>query len=353
MIKRHRTAVLAAFAVVASVFLLPASPASAATFDNACVNSLIPTQSSLIPITMTATTSPNPVAPGGTVTLSNIQQHRGHPPGGLRGRLQPGVLVGGAEQHPVTDVHTKIEGTNTVEGIQDTNSQTGTAADDDRRSRRVPGTGDETATAGSFDVTYANQTWTAGASGHDQFPRGHGADSPAGSAGVTTTGGINITAVDRRHPRRAGSAATPARWSQTPAGHDHARRSGSDVRQHDDRGGEHRADGECGSGPDGGVGGDGEPERDRLVRSDGRHADLCVDADGRGGCDAERGQHGDAVVHGADGPGDADVPAAGVRPRRRACGTDTVVVTVQAPPRSTRRRRRTPGRIRRSRRGRR
>ncbi len=53
MIKRRRTAVLAAFAVVASVFLLPASPASAATFDNACVNSLIPTQSSLIPITMT------------------------------------------------------------------------------------------------------------------------------------------------------------------------------------------------------------------------------------------------------------------------------------------------------------
>ena len=55
MIKRRRTAVLAAFAVVASVFLLPASPASAATFDNACVNSLIPTQSSLIPITMTGT----------------------------------------------------------------------------------------------------------------------------------------------------------------------------------------------------------------------------------------------------------------------------------------------------------
>ena len=55
MIKRRRTAVLAVFAVVASVFLLPASPASAATFDNACVNSLIPTQSSLIPITMTAT----------------------------------------------------------------------------------------------------------------------------------------------------------------------------------------------------------------------------------------------------------------------------------------------------------
>ena len=37
MIKRRRTAVLAAFAVVASVFLLPASPAKAVTFDNACV----------------------------------------------------------------------------------------------------------------------------------------------------------------------------------------------------------------------------------------------------------------------------------------------------------------------------
>ena len=36
MIKRRRTAVLGVFAVAASVFLLPAGPASAVTFDNAC-----------------------------------------------------------------------------------------------------------------------------------------------------------------------------------------------------------------------------------------------------------------------------------------------------------------------------
>src|SRR6266545_3299213 len=69
MIKRRRIAVLGAFAVAASVFLLPASPAQAVTFDNACVNSLIPTQASLIPVTMTADASPNPVSPGGVITV--------------------------------------------------------------------------------------------------------------------------------------------------------------------------------------------------------------------------------------------------------------------------------------------
>ena len=88
MIKRRRTAVLGAFAVVASVFLLPASPAKAVTFDNACVNSLIPTQASLIPITMTA----DAVAePGADRRHGHPEQHPavgGHSAGGLRRRLQ-------------------------------------------------------------------------------------------------------------------------------------------------------------------------------------------------------------------------------------------------------------------------
>ena len=63
MSKRRKTAVLGAFAVAASIFLLPTSQASAVTFNNACVNSLIPTQASLIPITMTADASPNRCRP--------------------------------------------------------------------------------------------------------------------------------------------------------------------------------------------------------------------------------------------------------------------------------------------------
>src|SRR6266540_3339501 len=125
MIKRRRIAVLGAFA--ASVFLLPASPAQAVTFDNACVNSLIPTQSSLIPITMTADASPNPVTIGGTVTLSNIQQHSDIPPAVFVAGYNAGVLVQGNNNIPITNIHTVIAGTNTVQGTEVTNNQTGTA----------------------------------------------------------------------------------------------------------------------------------------------------------------------------------------------------------------------------------
>ena len=100
MIPGRRTAVLAGFAVAASAFLLPASPASAVTFDNACVNSLIPTQASLIPITMTANASPNPVSPGGTVTLSNIQQSAAIPPAVFVAGYNAGVLTTGVNNVP-------------------------------------------------------------------------------------------------------------------------------------------------------------------------------------------------------------------------------------------------------------
>ncbi len=172
MIKRRRTAVLGAFAVVASVFLLPASPASAATFDNACVNSLIPTQSSLIPVTMTATTSaPRPgAAPGGTVTLSNIHQHAAIPPAVFVAGYNAGVLTTGTNNIPVTNIHTVIAGDEHGRGHPDHQQRrTDDGHDDDHRSRRDPGTGDETATPGTLNVTYADQTWTAGASGPIEF----------------------------------------------------------------------------------------------------------------------------------------------------------------------------------------
>ncbi len=189
MIRGRRTALLAVLAVAASALVLPATPAGAATFDNACVNSLIPTQASLIPITMTADASPNPVAPGGTVTLSNIQQHSDIPPAVFVAGYNAGVLTTGANNIPVTNIHSVIAGTNTVEGTQTTNDQTGTATTTITDPNGTPGTGDEAATPGSLDVTYANQTWTAGASGTINF-REFTTPPPV----TTTTGGINITA---------------------------------------------------------------------------------------------------------------------------------------------------------------
>ena len=169
MIKRRRTAVLAAFAVAASVFLLPASPASAVTFDNACVNSLIPTQSSLIPITMTADASPNPVPAKGSVTLSNIQQHAAIPPAVFVAGYNAGVLATGTNNIPVTHIHTKIAGDEHGRGHPDHQRRGRDGDNDDHRSRRNPGDRRWTATPGSLDVTYDNETWTAGARGAIKF----------------------------------------------------------------------------------------------------------------------------------------------------------------------------------------
>ena len=153
-----------AFAVVASVFLLPASPASAVTFDNACVNSLIPTQASLIPITMTADAS---AEPGRRARRhGHLEQHPAAaaiPPAVFIAGYNAGVLMTGPNNIPVTNIHTVIEGTNTTQGTQTTNIATATAVTTITDPDGSPGTGDETATPGALDVTYSNETWTAGA----------------------------------------------------------------------------------------------------------------------------------------------------------------------------------------------
>ncbi len=164
----------------------------AGSVNNACVNSLIPNQASLIPVIMTANASPNPVSPGGTVTLSNINQHLAIPPQVFVAGYNAtnGTLIHvGANNIPITDIHTVIEGTNTVEGTQTTNAATATATTTITDPDGVPGTGDEEATPGTVDVTYNNQTWTAGASGTINFRED--TVTPL----TTTNSGINITAV--------------------------------------------------------------------------------------------------------------------------------------------------------------
>ena len=118
---------------------------------------------------MTATASPNPVAPGGTVTLSNISQQAAIPPAVFIAGYNAGVLTTGVNNIPITNIHTVIAGTNTVQGTQTTNNATTTATTTITDPNGIPGTGDETATAGTLSVTYANETWTAGASGAINF----------------------------------------------------------------------------------------------------------------------------------------------------------------------------------------
>ena len=86
-----------------------------------------------------------------------------------------------------TEVETFIRGTNTVQETQATNKVLSEAETTITDPDGEPGTGDETATPGKVNVTYNNQTWTAGASGPINFrektvfvpPGGDHRDSPS------------------------------------------------------------------------------------------------------------------------------------------------------------------------------
>jgi hypothetical protein len=168
--KRRNGSLLGLLAVMAAaIFLLPASQASAVTFDNACVNSLIATQSSSIPVTMTGETSTaGPVKAGDSITLEEIEQELAVPPSVFVAGYNAGVLTTGLNKIP-TKVKTRIRGTNTVEESQLTNVVETEAETTITDPNGEPGTGDETATPGTVSVAYADQIWTAGASGPINF----------------------------------------------------------------------------------------------------------------------------------------------------------------------------------------
>ncbi len=190
MIKRRSRAAIATLGMAIGLAVaLPATPAGAATFDNACTNSLIASQASLIPVTMTATASPNPVSPGGSVTLSNIHQDLAIPPAVFVAGYNAGVLTTGTNVIPVTNIHSVIAGTNTTQGTQNTNDVATTATTTITDPNGTPGTGDETATPGTVSATYADESWTAAASGTINF-REFTTTPPV----TTLTGGVNITA---------------------------------------------------------------------------------------------------------------------------------------------------------------
>jgi hypothetical protein len=176
--------------VAAAVFVVPASQA-AAEFPNACANS-VTANNSQIGVTLTAT-APATVAPGALFTLSNIQGVASVPGSIFVGGYNLGLLTVGPNSVPAS-VITRIEGTNTVEGQQDSDvavtSVSTTITDPDG----TPGTGDETATDGTLSFSHTDQTWTAGPSPgtidfrEDTVPIGAG-------AGALHTGGLKITAT--------------------------------------------------------------------------------------------------------------------------------------------------------------
>jgi K319L-like, PKD domain len=165
---RNRAALAVLALAVVAVFVLPASSASAgtATTPNACQNSVTPNFSQ-IDVTTSGDDGLTSVAPGGATTTTGLSQQAAIPGAIFVAGYNLGLLVVGTNNIPA-NVRSTIEATNTVQGQQLTNVVGGTPPDGSVTVTTVisdpdgtPGTGDETATPASFNVTYNDLTWTA------------------------------------------------------------------------------------------------------------------------------------------------------------------------------------------------
>ena len=163
--KGRGRSVFGGLALVAAFALVQVAAASAATFPNACKNS-VSVNNSQIGLEMTAV-APATALSGDPVTLSNIQQTLAVPGGIFLAGYNLGLLTVGANTIPAT-AKTIIEATNTVEGTKTTNTAATSISTTITDPDGSPSTGDESATDGAMSLTYANQTWTA-AGGTIQF----------------------------------------------------------------------------------------------------------------------------------------------------------------------------------------
>jgi Calx-beta domain/K319L-like, PKD domain len=191
MFKRRMKAGLVVLALAAASGMAFASSASAVTFPNACKNNVVAANHQ-VDVDITAATSPNPVSPGGTVTLSSVSQTVPNLPTEVFVAFYNlGLLQVGTNNVPV-NVQMRIEATNAVELTQLTNQVGGSPPDGSLTVSTtitdpdgIPGTGDETATTGSLSVTYDDQTWTAGGGGTIDFRQDSIATAPPTAANNT------------------------------------------------------------------------------------------------------------------------------------------------------------------------
>jgi len=220
-LSRRKRSVVGLLALVASaIFLLPATQASAATYNNACVNNIEPIKSALIPVTLTGTSTPGLVAAGGKVELKEIKEKLAIPPSVFVAGYNLGLLKVGLNELP-TNLVTRIIGSNTVEGEQlaETTGVAKTTVTDPTPTE--PGSGDESATAGLVEVSYPDQTWTAGASGTINFREKTVEPQKFNSAGIQTSTNVGLpqpaqfgcdpgTVVDEANPSTIVRETAPA-----------------------------------------------------------------------------------------------------------------------------------------------
>ena len=226
MTLRRRLALAVLASAAFAVFVLPASPASAVAVDNACRNS-VTANNSQIGVNTTADDSPDPVVPGGTVTLGNLTQTANVPGAIFVAGYNLGLLAVGQNTIPAT-VSTFIEGTNTVEGVQQTpfvaTSISTTISDPDG----TPSTGDETATDGSFTVVYPDMTFTASGPDGSTIEFREDTRTPLSVATGAEVGGIIIRAVIGGF-LSVRFACSPGTVTAARPGHGHVHRAGACV----------------------------------------------------------------------------------------------------------------------------
>ncbi len=166
------------------------APPGDPTVSNACTNS-VSANFSQIEVTTSGDDGLPSVPPGDPTTLSGLNQSAAIPGAIFVAGYNLGLLQVG-ENTVDASVQTKIEATNTVQGTQTTNTEGGSPPDGSvtvtttiTDPNGTPGTGDETATAGSFAVSYDNLSWTAGPSGTINYRQDSIATAPPTQANNT------------------------------------------------------------------------------------------------------------------------------------------------------------------------
>jgi hypothetical protein len=162
--KRQSRAVLVVLAsAAAAFFVLPASPAAAVAFPNACKNSVDTGENTQLDVELNGN-SPAQVQPNESFTLSNINLNLAVPGAVFVAGYNLGLVSDGETLDGTAEI--RIEGTHTVEGAQSTGQvPVSVGPVDISDPDGVPTTGDESAAPANVPAAFPDQTWTAGPTG--------------------------------------------------------------------------------------------------------------------------------------------------------------------------------------------
>jgi hypothetical protein len=160
MLKGRRRVGALILALALGMPLAFAGQAAAADYTNACRNSVVGTNWDQVDVSMNGTAAPA----GNTLKLTNLAGSMAVPGTVFVAGYNLGLLTAGPNSIPAT-VHSIIDAAGTSEGSQSTSDSNTTISTTITDPNGTPGDGDESATPGTANVSYADQTWTPSAPG--------------------------------------------------------------------------------------------------------------------------------------------------------------------------------------------